>query len=127
MMPSRRSSMPQCAANVISNMKKDIKNYKDLLAAFRYNLRDIDKGDDLLRVLRLLSRYYELMQEVQRLPWLLRLKFFACAFLIFNYLRLHKQLGREDHFFGKNVRKNVFKLFSTLMNNDEHRGDKEQG
>lgn len=94
---------------------KDVKHYKELLGAFRDNLCDISSQKDLLWVLRLLSRYYELMQEVQRLPWLLRLKFFACTFLIFNYLRLHKQLGREDHYFNRNVRKNVFKLFSTLM------------
>ena len=85
---------------------KEAKNYHEMLGAFRDNLCDIKSEKDLVWVLRLLSRYYELMQEVQRLPWLLRLKFFACTFLI---------LGREDHFFNRNVRKNVFKLFSVLM------------
>ena len=96
---------------------KEAKHYNELLGAFRDNLCDIKSEKDLMWVLRLLSRYYELMQEVQRLPWLLRLKFFACTFLIFNYLRLHKQLGRENHYFSRTVRKNVFKLFSVLMEN----------
>ena len=82
---------------------KEAKNYHEMLGAFRDNLCDIKSEKDLV--------------WVQRLPWLLRLKFFACTFLIFNYLRLHKQLGREDHFFNRNVRKNVFKLFSVLMEN----------
>ena len=86
---------------------KEARNYNELLGAFRDNLCDIKSEKDLVWVLRLLSRYYELMQEVQRLPWLLRLKFFACTFLIFNYL----------HYFSRTVRKNVFKLFSVLMEN----------
>ena len=93
------------------------KEINKLLSEFKHALRDIDKQDELLWVLRLLSSYTRLMEEVQRLPWRLRLKYFACTFLIFNYLRLQKQLGREDHPFSGNVKKNIYKIFSIIKKN----------
>ena len=96
-------------------MMEERKEFDELLGEFKHALRDIDQRDELLWVLRLLSSYWELMEEVQRLPWRLRLKYFACTFLIFNYLRLQKQLGREDHSFSECARKNIYKIFSLVM------------
>lgn len=91
------------------------KEINKLLSEFKHALRDIDKQDELLWVLRLLSSYTRLMEEVQRLPWRLRLKYFACTFLIFNYLRLQKQLGRDDHSFSEHARTTVYRVFAFLM------------
>ena len=96
-------------------MMEERKEFDELLGEFKHALRDIDQREELLWVLRLLSSYWELMEEVQRLPWRLRLKYFACTFLIFNYLRLQKQLGREDHSFSECARKNIYKIFSLVM------------
>ena len=96
-------------------MMEERKEFDELLGEFKHALRDINQRDELLWVLRLLSSYWELMEEVQRLPWRLRLKYFACTFLIFNYLRLQKQLGREDHSFSEYARKNIYKIFSLVM------------
>ena len=93
------------------------KEFDELLGEFKHALRDIDKRDELLWVLRLLGSYTQLMEAVQRLPWRLRLKYFACTFLIFNYLRLQKQLGREDHPFSEHARKTIYRMFQKL-----HRG-----
>ena len=91
------------------------KEINELLSEFMHALRDIDKHNELLWVLRLLSSYTRLMEEVQRLPWRLRLKYFACTFLIFNYLRLQKQLGRDDHSFSEHARTTVYRVFAFLM------------
>ena len=106
---------------------EDLKEINELLSEFMHALRDIDKRDELLWVLRLLGSYTRLMEEVQRLPWRLRLKYFACTFLIFNYLRLQKQLGREDHSFSGEVRKTIYHILKEARNyvNDEHRRNKE--
>ena len=91
------------------------KEIDELLGEFMHALRDIDKQDEMVWVLRLLSSYTRLMEEVQRLPWRLRLKYFACTFLIFNYLRLQKQLGRDDHSFSEHARTTVYRVFAFLM------------
>ena len=96
-------------------MMEERKEFDELLGEFKHALRDIDQRDELLWVLRLLSSYWELMEEVQRLPWRLRLKYFACTFLIFNYLRLQRQLGREDHSFSEHARTTVYRVFAFLM------------
>lgn len=103
------------------------KEINELLSEFKHALRDIDKQDEMVWVLRLLSSYTRLMEEVQRLPWRLRLKYFACTFLIFNYLRLQKQLGRDDHSFSGEVKKTIYHILKEARNyvNDEHRRNKE--
>ena len=45
----------------------------------------------------------------------LRLKYWACTSVIFFYLQMHKQLGRNVGPFSSNVKKNVYKAFSTMM------------
>ena len=92
-----------------------MKEINKLLSEFKHALRDIDKQDELVWVLRLLSSYTRLMENVQRLPWRLRLKYFACTFLIFNYLRLQKQLDRDDHSFSEHARTTVYRVFAFLM------------
>ena len=51
---------------------------------------------------------------VQRIPTALRLKFFACAFVIYDYLRSNGQLGREPGQFQADVRRGLGEVLTVL-------------
>ena len=64
---------------------------------------------------------------VQRIPTALRLKFFACAFVIYDYLRSNGQLGRTERRFDAEVMQNLGKTLQTLGTElyDKHGRDSE--
>lgn len=90
-------------------------NYEDMMEAFRHIFRDIESKQDLTQVLCVLNEYFTLQEKVQQLPLRLRLKYWACTTVIYFYLQMNKQLGRDVGSFSDSVRKDVYKVFSTLM------------
>ena len=55
------------------------------------------------------------------------LRLWACSFVIFDYLRRRKQLRKKVNGFDTNVKKIINDTIQKLMNDDKHRGDKNQG
>lgn len=87
-----------------------------LTGKFYFALRDVKDFDDMQCILDLLHGYMQLTEKLQATPWRLRLKYFACTFLIYDYLRQNKQLGREEHRFSDQVMKHIYQTFETLRN-----------
>ena len=93
---------------------KKITNFEDLMEAFRHIFRDTEDRQDLVQVLRVLNDYFTLQEEVQKLPLRLRLKYWACTSVIFFYLQVHKQLGRNVGPFSSSVKKNIYKVMANI-------------
>ena len=96
-------------------------NFKDMMEAFYLIFRDIENKQDLTQVVRVLNDYFTLQEKVQQLPLRLRLKYWACTSVIFFYLQMNRQLGRNVGPFSDNVNENVYNVFQTMIKeNDEH-------
>ena len=94
---------------------KNVRNFENMMEAFRHIFRDTEDRQDVMQVLRVLNDYFTLQEAVQKMPLQLRLKYWACTSVIYFFLQLHKQLGRNVGPFSSSVRKNVHKVFATMM------------
>ena len=85
-------------------------------------LSDVTDADERHFVVGHLFNYANTMDLVQQIPTALRLKFFACAFVIYDYLRSNGQLDRTERVFDKEVMRNLGKTLRMLGTElyDEH-------
>ena len=95
-------------------MMKNVRNFEEMMGAFRYIFRDIEDRQDLMQVLRVLNEYFTLQEAVQKMPLRLRLKYWACTSVIFFYLQTKKQLGRNVGAFDSAVKRNVQKAMKSV-------------
>ena len=95
-------------------MMKNVRNFEEMMGAFRYIFRDIEDRQDLMQVLRVLNDYFTLLEAVQKMPLRLRLKYWACTSVIFFYLQAKKQLGRNVGAFDSAVKRNVQKAMKSV-------------
>ena len=91
------------------------KSIIDLEEGLRGALKGLDSDKDKRTVLFSLGKYTVFMEQVQRLPQLLKLKYWECAFVIFAYLCRNKQLGRNEGAFDADVKKNLNKVIGKLL------------
>jgi len=108
-------------------MKTKVMTREELEASLRRVLNDVTDADERHFVVGHLFNYANTMELVQRIPTALRLKFFACAFVIYDYLRSNGQLGRTERRFDAEVMQNLGKTLQTLGTElyDEHGRDSE--
>ena len=99
----------------------------DLEGALRKAMQGLKRREDRQAVLRHLEKYALFLDTTQRLTQLQRLVLWACSFVIFDYLRRRKQLRKKVNGFDVNVKKIIKDTIQKLMNDDKHRGDKNQG
>ena len=95
-------------------MKIKVMTREELEAALRRVLSDVTDADERHFVVGHLFSYANTMELVQRIPTALRLKFFACAFVIYDYLRSNGQLGREPGQFRADVRRGLGEVLTAL-------------
>ena len=103
-------------------MKTKVMTREELEAALRRVLSDVTDADERHFVVGHLFNYANTMDLVQQIPTALRLKFFACAFVIYDYLRSNGQLDRTERIFDKEVMRNLGKTLRMLGTElyDEH-------
>ena len=106
-------------------MDKKIMNMEELGSGLRKALGPMMDADERQCIVGHLFRYVDNMQTVQHIPTALRLRYFACTFVIFNYLRSNGQLDRTARLFDKEVMQNLGKTLRTLKTlstelHDEH-------
>ena len=94
------------------------KNNIELEKALREALKGLDRDNGLGAVLRMLADYVDCLENVQLLPILTRLKYYNGAFVMFDYLRRNRQLGRKEGLFDANVMKNLYKVFRRLTHEE---------
>ncbi len=95
-------------------MAKKNMNTEELESRLRKVLDSVTDADVRHFIVGHLFRYVENMQTVQHIPTALRLQYYACTYVIFDYLRTNGQLDRTARMFDKKVMQNLGKTLSTL-------------
>ena len=94
---------------------KENKSTIELEEGLREALKGLDRDVDKIIVLFSLAKYTVLMEQVQKLPQLLKLIYWEGAFVIFTYLWRNKQLGRNEGAFDVDVKKNLNAVIGKLL------------
>ena len=63
-----------------------------------------------------LFRYVSYLESVQRMPLLVRFRFFRCVLEVYDFLRKKKQLGRREGAFSEEVRCAIIKSLNAKIN-----------
>ena len=106
-------------------MSKKIVNTEELESRLRKVLDSVTDADVRHFIVGHLFRYVDDMQTVQQIPTALRLQYYACTYVIFDYLRSNGQLDRTERIFDKEVMRNLGKTLRMLGTElyDEDRRD----
>ena len=99
---------------------KENKSIIELEEGLRKMLEGLDKDVDKIIVLFSLAKYTVFMEQVQKLPQLLRLIYWEGAFVIFTYLWRNKQLGRNEGEFDAGVKNNLYFIIDKLLSETEN-------
>ena len=89
-------------------------NIEELESGLRKALGPMTDADERQCIVGHLFRYVDNMQTVQHIPTALRLQYYACTYVIFDYLRTNGQLDRTARMFDKKVMQNLGKTLRTL-------------
>ncbi len=76
----------------------DIRQVEKMLQT---QLEYFTEESDRIRLIALVDDYFSLLERIQSLPILQRLKFFECTYIVFSFLRLNGQLKRHMERFDK--------------------------
>ena len=76
----------------------DIRQVEEMLQT---QLKNFAEKSDRIRLIALVEDYFSLLERTQSLPILQRLIFFDCTYIVFNFLRLNRQLMRHVERFDK--------------------------
>ena len=76
----------------------DIRQVEEMLQT---QLKNFAEESDRIRLIALVEDYFSLLERTQSLPILQRLIFFDCTYIVFNFLRLNRQLMRHVERFDK--------------------------
>ena len=98
---------------------KENKSIIELEEGLREALKDLDRDDDKRIVLVSLVKYTVFMEQVQKLPQLLKLSYWMGTFYIYVYLCRNKQLERNEGLFNANVKNNLNFVINKLLNETE--------
>ena len=93
-----------------------MKEINVLKEALREALKGLDDAEQRRTVLSELAKYNIFLESVQRLPWLLRLKYWQGSYVIFDYLRRNGQLGRTVGEFDENIKEIITCALHKLLN-----------
>ena len=63
--------------------------------------------------------FVDYLESVQRMPLVVRLKFYRVVFYLFNLLRKNGQLGRREGGFDPEVRKAIRNVLSEKLSSDD--------
>ena len=76
----------------------DIRQVEEMLQT---QLKNFAEESDRIRLIALVEDYFSLLERTQSLPILQRLILFDCTYIVFNFLRLNRQLMRHVEQFDK--------------------------
>ena len=63
--------------------------------------------------------FVDYLEQVQRMPLVVRLKFYRVVFHLFNLLRKNSQLGRREGGFDPDVREAIRSILSEKLSSDD--------
>ena len=63
--------------------------------------------------------FVDYLEQVQRMPLVVRLKFYRVVFYLFNLLRKNGQLGRREGGFDPEVREAIRNILSEKLSSDD--------
>lgn len=89
-----------------------IKQIKDFSRALSEALESEPTPEKRIMLLNLVDNYFDYLKVVQKMPLLVRLKFYPVAFALYDCLRVNKQLGRREGEFDLPIRREIRLILS---------------
>ena len=89
----------------------DIRQVEKMLQT---QLEYFTEESDRIRLIALVDDYFSLLERIQSLPILQRLKFFDCTYIVFCFLHLNGQLRRHRAQFDEEYVKDLNQMFKRL-------------
>lgn len=89
-----------------------IKQIDDFGRALSEALESEPTPEKRVMLLNLVDNYFDYLKDVQKMPLLVRLKFYPVAFALYDCLRVNKQLGRREGEFDLPIRREIRLILS---------------
>lgn len=89
-----------------------IKQIDDFSRALSEALESEPTPEKRVMLLNLVDNYFDYLKDVQKMPLLVRLKFYPVAFALYDCLRVNKQLGRREGEFDLPIRREIRLILS---------------
>lgn len=89
-----------------------IKQIEDFGRALSEALESEPTPEKRVMLLNLVDNYFDYLKDVQKMPLLVRLKFYPVAFALYDCLRVNKQLGRREGEFDLPIRREIRLILS---------------
>lgn len=89
-----------------------IKQIEDFSRALSEALESEPTPEKRVMLLNLVDNYFDYLKVVQKMPLLVRLKFYPVAFALYDCLRVNKQLGRREGEFDLPIRREIRLILS---------------
>ena len=100
-----------------------IKNLQETEQILRESVEGVKDGLERRRIVDGVFRFVNYLESVQRMPLVVRLKFYRVAFHLYNLLRKYGQLGRREGGFDPEVREAIRSILSENLGNYGDRED----
>ena len=92
-----------------------IKYLQETERILRESVKDVKDGLERRRIVDGVFRFVNYMESVQRMPLVVRLKFYRACYGVFDLLRMNGQLGRREGMFDGEIKKELSSILSEIL------------
>jgi hypothetical protein len=92
-----------------------IKYLQETERILRESVKDVKDGLERRRIVDGVFRFVNYMESVQRMPLVVRLKFYRACYGVFDLLRVNGQLGRREGMFDGEIKKELSSILSEIL------------
>ena len=78
-------------------------------------MKDVKDGLERRRIVDGVFRFVNYLESVQRMPLVVRLKFYRACYGVFDLLRVNGQLGRREGMFDGEIKKKLSSILSEIL------------
>ena len=89
-----------------------IKQIDDFGRALSEALESEPTPEKRVMLVNIVGTFFSYLEDVQKVPLLIRLKFYPVAFALYDCLRVNKQLGRREGEFDLPIRREIRLILS---------------
>ena len=100
-----------------------IKNLQETERILRESVKDVKDGLERRRIVDGVFRFVNYLESVQRMPLVVRLKFYRACYGVFDLLRMNGQLGRREGMFDGEIKKELSSILSEILGDYGYRED----
>ena len=92
-----------------------IKYLQETERILRESVKDVKDGLERRRIVDGVFRFVNYLESVQRMPLVVRLKFYRACYGVFDLLRVNGQLGRREGMFDGEIKKELSSILSEIL------------